>query len=501
MVNNTSAVKSSDQYQVTSEPSKTQILGFAVLIILGIGGLAGAGIGAGGLFHAGALSSLGQVNSIVMIVIGGGGGIPFLAIGIICFVKQYPCSIMSVQGQQNIQSKKEGQVTEEQKATEQQGERGLTNAGRHINQLPIDALAHIFHFFTCKELMTISLVCKKWRDIAAGNKVWQSLFADKFGKPYHLQMVTSYKSEYKKYRDGLLLQGHEGPIHEESVHSIACGTDSIVSCDNKQIKVWFLDTNKCITINIKTNLNYRSCIAMENRTIVLHDGATVQVFKIEENSLKNDFSLINLAPCLTYEHSGPYRNAVAINGDLIATAGEENIQVWNYNEKTHLNTFNPFNLTSLYIDKIIFLNDKLICRNSSIHWTEVNVISLTGQCLRSFRGEEVSVYKNWIVIKKNIYSADSGDLLWTVGEGESVYSPYIVHNNVLIFISCPDTLFVQFSNDHPKQVHQLPKDWIVKNMSILGDDLIVCALYNNKESSLNQLAKVWKFSLQAISQQ
>jgi hypothetical protein len=69
-----------------NEPSKFKTLGFAVLIIFGVGGLAVAGIGAGGLLHAGSLINLGQVNSIVMLVIGGGGGILLLVIGIVGFV-------------------------------------------------------------------------------------------------------------------------------------------------------------------------------------------------------------------------------------------------------------------------------------------------------------------------------------------------------------------------------------------------------------------------------
>lgn len=69
-----------------NNPSKYNNLRFAVLIVLGIGGLAVAGIGVGGLLQAGSLSNLGQINSIVMVVIGGGGGIPPLIIGIIGFI-------------------------------------------------------------------------------------------------------------------------------------------------------------------------------------------------------------------------------------------------------------------------------------------------------------------------------------------------------------------------------------------------------------------------------
>jgi len=130
MVNSTSAVKLSCLHQEGNKSSKAKVLAFALLIILGIGGLAGAGIGASGLFHAGALSSLGQVNSIVMIVIGGGGGIPFLAIGIIGFVRWHPCSQSkvdtSIQADLNSKSEKKERVqtvTEQQQGSKTEGEK------------------------------------------------------------------------------------------------------------------------------------------------------------------------------------------------------------------------------------------------------------------------------------------------------------------------------------------------------------------------------------------
>lgn len=72
--------------KVENEPSKFKTFGFAVLIIFGIGGLVVAGVGTGGLLHAGSLTNLGRANSIIMIVIGGVGGISLLVIGIVGFV-------------------------------------------------------------------------------------------------------------------------------------------------------------------------------------------------------------------------------------------------------------------------------------------------------------------------------------------------------------------------------------------------------------------------------
>src|SRR5262245_36929540 len=73
--------------QTEEKPSKFKTLGFAVAIIFGIGGLAVASVGISGLLHRGFLTSLGQMNSIIMIATGGGGGIPLLIIGIVGFVK------------------------------------------------------------------------------------------------------------------------------------------------------------------------------------------------------------------------------------------------------------------------------------------------------------------------------------------------------------------------------------------------------------------------------
>jgi len=67
-------------------PSKCKRIGFAIVMIAGVGCLVAAAIGVGGLMHAGALSNLGQTNSIVMIVIGGGGGIPLIIVGIVGIV-------------------------------------------------------------------------------------------------------------------------------------------------------------------------------------------------------------------------------------------------------------------------------------------------------------------------------------------------------------------------------------------------------------------------------
>jgi len=56
---------------VNKEPSKWKAFGFAVLIIVGMGGLVAAGIGLGGHLQAESLSQLGPTHSIIMMVAGG----------------------------------------------------------------------------------------------------------------------------------------------------------------------------------------------------------------------------------------------------------------------------------------------------------------------------------------------------------------------------------------------------------------------------------------------
>jgi len=72
---------------VKNEPSKGKVIGFALVIILGLGGLVVAGVGLGGYLQAGSLSNLGQVNSMIMTAAGGVSGIIFLIVGIVGSVK------------------------------------------------------------------------------------------------------------------------------------------------------------------------------------------------------------------------------------------------------------------------------------------------------------------------------------------------------------------------------------------------------------------------------
>ena len=60
--------------------------GFAIAIIIGIGGLAVGGVGAAGYF-GGAISNLNQVHAIIMMAAGGGGGAILFIVGVVGTVK------------------------------------------------------------------------------------------------------------------------------------------------------------------------------------------------------------------------------------------------------------------------------------------------------------------------------------------------------------------------------------------------------------------------------
>lgn len=67
-------------------PSKLKTYGFAIAIIVGIGGLAVGATGLAGYFHGGALSNMAQVNAIIMMA-ASGGGVILLIVGIVGTVK------------------------------------------------------------------------------------------------------------------------------------------------------------------------------------------------------------------------------------------------------------------------------------------------------------------------------------------------------------------------------------------------------------------------------
>jgi hypothetical protein len=93
---------SSNHTIVKNKPSTRKTIGFAIVTILGLGSLVAAGVGLGGYLQAGSLSSIGQVNSIIMMSACGGGGIVFLVVGIVGSVKN--CQRKSLQNMRDVVS-------------------------------------------------------------------------------------------------------------------------------------------------------------------------------------------------------------------------------------------------------------------------------------------------------------------------------------------------------------------------------------------------------------
>ncbi|MCC5832658.1 MAG: hypothetical protein JJU12_06410 [Chlamydiales bacterium] len=79
-------------------PSKFKRYGFAIAIIMGVGGTAAGAAGLAGYFHLGALSNMAQVDAIIMMAGGGGGGIIMLIVGVVGTLKNRQRSSHQRQG-------------------------------------------------------------------------------------------------------------------------------------------------------------------------------------------------------------------------------------------------------------------------------------------------------------------------------------------------------------------------------------------------------------------
>ena len=93
---------------ISSPPSKLKTCGFAIAIIVGIGGLAVGAAGLAGYFHVGALSNMAQIDAIIMMAAGGGGGIILLIVGIVGTVKNRQSSSHQRHGDVHVDSERSG---------------------------------------------------------------------------------------------------------------------------------------------------------------------------------------------------------------------------------------------------------------------------------------------------------------------------------------------------------------------------------------------------------
>jgi hypothetical protein len=102
------SVEISRHVPTSPPPSKLKTYGFAIAIIVGIGGLAVGANGLAGYFHVGALSNMAQVDAIIVMAAGGGGGTILLIIGVVGTVKNRQTSSHQRDGDIHVDAERSG---------------------------------------------------------------------------------------------------------------------------------------------------------------------------------------------------------------------------------------------------------------------------------------------------------------------------------------------------------------------------------------------------------
>jgi len=531
--------------------SKCAVLGFAIALIVGIGGLIVAGIGGGGLFHAGALSSLGQVNSVIMIIVGGAGGIPCLVIGIVGFVNCCSHGILSSTRQEEkkktqqagnkaqevklqTNSVEEGKRAQASNITEQKhiasSDMPILKNGVKLTQqppmhaLPVDVINYIFQFLTLKELATVSLVCKYWKLRSESNVIWKRLFIAMFGELDQSEEAFEYtKSEYKKYKTGFF----ENPQailseRETSIMNVAFGKDSVISLGyGGEVVIWYPDKELCMTK--RHRLSY-SCVAVENNTMALcsfagYGSFEIEVFKIQEEP--NGVMVIDQHPFFHREYPEALR-CVALHGDLVAFAASKCVQVWDCKTKKLQHEF----IAHGNVREIVIQNDSIACLSTTVEVfslktdENLHVFSEPDENLHVFSEPEIYVgicdnkvicfdaYKFPWFSADNTYRISSYSLesqkkesLWTfpskeIQKNSSDLIKIIIYNNLLIILSkCfvfPHSFYninvYALKNGVHLKEFSLESKWETVDMKMQGKNLIVCG-WQERDGDI----KIWKF--------
>lgn len=66
--------------------------------------------------------------------------------------------------------------------------------------IPEELIAHVFSFLDYKNITSLSLVCKRWNQIANSNVYWKPIFESIFGKSPNVDynfVPTNYKKHFK----------------------------------------------------------------------------------------------------------------------------------------------------------------------------------------------------------------------------------------------------------------------------------------------------------------
>jgi len=495
-------------------------MGFVVIIILGIGALAAAGIGVGGVFHAKALHSLSQLHSIVITVIGGGIGIPCWVIGSVGLVRSGSCREAKLQNNEKatlqppktseaIGTSKAQEILQppqkepdkaeeqwespEQNETEQsvirfdvQASSGYSGAEPLIARLALDNLANIFQYLTLKELTSAIRVCKYWYGIGVSDRIWKRLFEIQFGQ-INPQLNTRYKLEYDK------------KFFEKPQEFLRCGADiqnvyfdlnanAIITYNNTSsiCSIWSPVTGKCLKILPNDPKHYGHSVAIENQTIARIQNSKVFVSNIQDRQE-------------TFQYVHQAAHVITIRKDIVVTLGGRNMKVWCCK--------NSKILWELPADS---LSNTPVIHNDCLAYVDMNrkqvtVFSLkTGKQLHTISAQHVEVYRNWIVCGDDntfsIYSLETGQCLRNFPQQLPMFREIIIHNEVLICLDSKEILeqnsilatkYSSTITTYSLVTGDLLQQFILDgfaNMMMSRDDLLVCC---NKSQ---EIAKVWKLS-------
>jgi len=490
------------------------VLVFALVIIFGLGALAAAGVGIGGMFHVRALHSLSQMHSTVMTIIGGGVGISCVVIGSIGLIKSGVCREAKMQDNergtlptntskaQEIQQQpeKEPDTAEEkrepseQKATEQSVIKfnmqasGYSGAQPLIARLAFDNLANIFQYLTLKELAIAFRVCKYWYHVGVSDHVWKKFFETLFCQ-INPQLNTQYKLEYTKKLfekpKEFLLEGCEA-----KVHAIICDSNAnaIITYSEEQCSIWSPVTSKCLKKFPDNTWLVDNKIAVEEQVLARIQDSKVFLSNIHDSQ-----------ETFQYEHqTNNYDpHAITIGKDIVATIAGRNIKVWSYKNSQLLWEFN----VNFFAPTLIIHNDYLVCFDKKT----VEVFSLqTGKKLHTISAKRVEAYKNWIICRDNntfsIYSLETGQCLRNFPQKIPKFTKIIIHNDVLICLSIERireqnsilstgyfSTITTYSVVNGALLQQFIVDGLATMMMMSGDDLLVCC-------KSQEIVKAWKLS-------
>jgi len=302
----------SSQQQVEGCAAKFKTLGFALAIIFGIVGLIAASIGAGGFFHAGALNHLGHVNSIVMIVIGGGGGIPLLIVGIFGFTHTCFHAKESVKGDA-IAAQKQRQkeiATSESEIKKQQVSEGIFKSFNEyvledcqgtppifcdhvLMGCPSDGTRRIWSPETglCQQKFSSEVVSKPLL-IAKKNNILMSVDAT----TVYVSQIVSENCEKELFQDTEACNGHRPTCIAINEKFIALATQEKALKGNRRnpktsIKTWRYNTKESLdNFTVEGTVTH---IAIQNSKLLFKYGSNVNSLDLETGHFSTSFHAEN----------------------------------------------------------------------------------------------------------------------------------------------------------------------------------------------------------------